>query len=63
MMDRMRAWSSTSVRGAGGGGEFFFLFPSFGYELSAEMAENGTGRCICYMHIYYYLSSLSVIMI
>lgn len=23
-MDRMRAWSSTSVRGAGGGGELFF---------------------------------------
>lgn len=59
MMDRMRAWSSTSVRGAGGGGEFFFLW----YEISAEMAENGTGRCICYMHIYYYLSSLLVIMI
>lgn len=63
MMNRMRAWSSTSVRGAGGGGDFFFLFPSFGYEISSEMTENGIGRCICYMLIYYYLSCLSVITI
>lgn len=30
MMDRMRAWSSTSVRGASGGGDLFFSFRHLG---------------------------------
>lgn len=45
------------------GWRFIFLFPSFAYEISSEMAENDIGRCICFMLIYYYLFCLSVVTI